>query len=95
MLDLVALIYELVKRTKGALLEGAGNSLKANFLRESDRLPGRGAGTAQAVTDGLKQTKSNGLLYNPSGFRYAKPTTLVVIWSSCSAVATYMPRYRS
>ena len=29
-------------------------------------LPGRGAGTAQAVTEGLKQTKRCELLYNPS-----------------------------
>ena len=50
-----------------------------------------GAGTAQAVTEGLKQTESNGLLYNPSGFRYAKPTTLVGIWSSCYAAACNTP----
>ena len=31
------------------------------------RLPGRGAGTALAVTEGLRQTERCELLYNPSG----------------------------
>ena len=35
-------------------------------MHNAKRLPGRGAGTAQAVTEGLKQTKNCNLLYNPS-----------------------------
>ena len=39
---------------------------ESKFLRHTKRLPVRGAGTAQAVTEGLKQTKNCKLLYNPS-----------------------------
>ena len=35
-------------------------------LHCTKRLPGRGAGTALAVTEGLRQAKSCELIYNPS-----------------------------
>ena len=37
------------------------------------RLPGRGAGTALAVTEGLRQTERCELLYNPSGSLRSPP----------------------
>ncbi len=38
-------------------------------VAQTKRLPERGAGTALAVTEGLRQAKSCELIYNPSGFR--------------------------
>ena len=74
---------------KRSLREGVRHCTPS--LHCTKRLPFTGSWQTEGLTEGLTITSEKTFFFNPSGFRYAKPTTLVGIWSSCSAAACNTP----